>query len=126
MQIIEIIACPDCKGTGIDHVKSNPFVKKECETCMGTGSAHAPEYIYVCEICEKSYARELTEEKEKTEMGCHSCMIIVCMECQEEKDGGIYFVFRSKSGRFVECMVEYDEEDDEVLLRGNDHVYGRI
>ncbi len=45
---------------------------------------------------------------------------------QEEKDGVIYFVFRSRSGRFVECMVEYNEEDDEVLLRGNDHVYGRI
>ena len=44
---------------------------------------------------------------------------------KEVKDG-LYFVFRSKSGRFVECVVEYDDEKDALILRGNDSICGRI
>lgn len=43
-----------------------------------------------------------------------------------EENGGIYFVFRSRSGRFIECFVEYDEERDAVILRGNDSECGGI
>lgn len=41
-------------------------------------------------------------------------------------EDGLYFIFRSVLGRFVECMVEYDEETDELVVRGNDHIVGRI
>ncbi len=50
----------------------------------------------------------------------------------KEEDGGICFVFLSRmggasgTGRFVECFVEYDEEEDAVILRGNDSECGRI
>jgi len=44
----------------------------------------------------------------------------------KKDEDGLYFVFNSARGRFVECMVEYDEEMDELIVRGNDHIVGKI
>ncbi len=54
---------------------------------MGTGSAYSPEYLYVCDVCGKSFSRDLSEDGEEVEMGCHTCMKVVCPKCQVEKDG---------------------------------------
>ncbi len=52
------------------------------------------------------------------------------MGCRIEKvqldDDGLYFTFTSESGRFIECLIEYDEETDELIIRGNDHILGTI
>lgn len=39
-------------------------------------------------------------------------------------DRGLYFVCDSgvRSGRFMECIVEYDEESEKWVLRANDHI----
>jgi len=78
--------CPDCKGTGIDNLRSSPFVKKECDTCRGTGSIFPPVYYYVCDICDKSLERDASAPQAISERACHKCMLIVCPSCQTIKE----------------------------------------
>lgn len=42
------------------------------------------------------------------------------------RDDEIYFVFRSAKGRFVECVLEYNEDIDKLEVRANDHMVGFI
>lgn len=39
---------------------------------------------------------------------------------------GLYFIFNSEKGRYVECFIEYDEEQDELIVWANDYIVGRI